>query len=196
MVNRTLGNLLRGLAAKRPKQWDVILPQAEFSYNSVINRSTGKSPFEIVYGQAPTHYLDLAPIPNSSLSNKKAEDFVSTMNKIHDEVRKKLEQSNAKYKEAANKHRRVKTFHEGDLVWVYLKKERFPTGSYNKLKERKIRPCQILTKINDNAYKIDLSPNIRTHPTFNVRDLSEYHGELESDSWASAFSPRENDAVL
>jgi hypothetical protein len=68
--------------------------------------------------------------------------------------------------------------------------------SYNKLKERKIGPCQILTKINDNAYKIDLPPNIRTHPTFNVRDLSEYHGELESDSWASAFSPRENDAVL
>ncbi|KAK9920990.1 hypothetical protein M0R45_029522 [Rubus argutus] len=196
VVNRTLGNLLRGLAAKRPKQWDLILPQAEFSYNSVINRSTGKSPFEIVYGQAPTHYLDLAPIPNSSLSNKKAEDFVSTMNKIHDEVRKKLEQSNAKYKEATNKHRRVKTFHEGDLVWVYLKNERFPVGSYNKLKERKIGPCQILTKINDNAYKIDLPPNIRTHPTFNVRDLSEYHGELESDSWASAFSPRENDAVL
>ena len=99
------------------------------------------------------------------------------MAKIHEDVQKKLEESNAKYKEAADVHRRVKVFKEGDLVWVYLKKERFLSGSYNKLIEKKVGPCQVLKKINDNSYEVELPPHIHTHPTFNVRDLLIYHAE-------------------
>ncbi|GAV66625.1 hypothetical protein CFOL_v3_10135, partial [Cephalotus follicularis] len=108
---------------------------------------------------------------------------------------KKLEESNEKYKEVADIHRRTKVFNEGDLVWVYLKKERFPSGSYNMLKEKKIGPYPSIKKINDNAYKIELPPNISTHPTFNIQDLTPCHGELKENSWASSLSPEEDDAV-
>ena len=50
MVNRSLGNLLRCLVGDKPKGWDLILPQAEFAYNNSVNRSTGRSPFQIMYG--------------------------------------------------------------------------------------------------------------------------------------------------
>jgi len=50
-------------------------------------------------------------------------------------------------------------------------------GSYGKLKEKRIGPCRILKKINDNVYKIDIPPTICTHSTFNARDLLEYHGD-------------------
>ncbi|KAG6472144.1 hypothetical protein ZIOFF_069601 [Zingiber officinale] len=73
--DKTLLLIKESLASKRPKQWDSILSRAEFAYNSVANRSTGKSPFEIVYGRSPTHYLDLTEVPTSS---KKVEDFAST----------------------------------------------------------------------------------------------------------------------
>ncbi|KAE8732392.1 hypothetical protein F3Y22_tig00002226pilonHSYRG00022 [Hibiscus syriacus] len=63
VVNRSLGNLLRCLAGTKPKQWDLALPQAAFAYNRSKNRTTGLSPFEIVYGQNPSGVLDLAPIP-------------------------------------------------------------------------------------------------------------------------------------
>ncbi|KAG6503395.1 hypothetical protein ZIOFF_035708 [Zingiber officinale] len=109
------------LEKKRPKQWDSILSRAEFAYNSVANRSTGKSPFEIVYGRSPTHYLDLTEVPTSS---KKVEDFASTIERIQEEVKKKLLESYQSYKRAADVHRRIQVFKEGDLVWVYLKKER------------------------------------------------------------------------
>ncbi|GJS12980.1 putative CCCH-type zinc finger family protein, partial [Tanacetum coccineum] len=47
VVNRSLGNLLRSLVEENPRQWDLVLLQAEFVYNRSKNRTTGKTPFEV-----------------------------------------------------------------------------------------------------------------------------------------------------
>ena len=60
------------------------------------------------------------------------------------------------YKVAANKKRREKVFEEGDMIMVYLKKERILVGSYNKLKSRKYGSFRIVRKINNNTYVVDL----------------------------------------
>jgi hypothetical protein len=41
VVNRSLGDLLRSLVMEHHRQWDNVLPQAEFPYNDSVNRSTG-----------------------------------------------------------------------------------------------------------------------------------------------------------
>ena len=59
VVNRSLGNLLRSLVTKHHNQWDQILPQVEFSNNDSPNRSTVKSPFQILYGMQPRGLFEL-----------------------------------------------------------------------------------------------------------------------------------------
>ncbi|GKE58887.1 RNA-directed DNA polymerase [Tanacetum coccineum] len=63
VVNRSLGNLLRSLIGDNAKQWDLILPQAEFAYNRSVNSITSMSPFEVVYGRNPITPLDLVLFP-------------------------------------------------------------------------------------------------------------------------------------
>ena len=63
VVNHSLGNLLRCLVGENSRNWDLLLPRAEFAYNCSVNRSTGKSPFEIIHGYKPNRPLDLIPLP-------------------------------------------------------------------------------------------------------------------------------------
>ena len=57
---------------------------------------------------------------------------------------------------------------------IHLHKDRFPIGTYNKLKAKKLGHFRIKHKIGDNAYLIDLPPDLQISSTFNVSDLYMY----------------------
>ncbi|PKU62072.1 RNA-directed DNA polymerase [Dendrobium catenatum] len=173
VVNRTLGNMLRCLVQEHPNRWDELLSQAEFAYNSMPSRSTGTSPFHIVYTKAPNHTVDVAVLPKctSKTAVKTAEQFA----KLLQDVRLKLVESNEQYKAAVDLHRRKRIFKPGELVMIRLRRERLPPGKYSKLGRRKVGPFPILQKINDNAYVIDLPPDFGTASTFNVADIHPYY---------------------
>ena len=172
IVNRTLGTIISSIAGDRPKMWDAALAQVEFAFNSMVNRSTCHSPFAIVYTKAPNSTVDLINLPKSA--NKSAEQLTEHVQQLHQEVRQKLEDSNARYKAAANKHMREKIFKEGALVMVHLSNQRFPTGTYHKLHAKKIGPFPIKKRLNDNAYIVDLPAHYKISSTFNVMDIFEY----------------------
>src|SRR3954468_14376963 len=122
--------------------------------------------------QTPRQPVDLVPLPcGKSIAAKNMAEHVQSMQA---EVRQKLEHANAKYKKAADKHRREQLFKEGDMVMVFLREERFPIGTYNKLKLKKYGSYKILKKINDNAYMVDLPDMMGISKTFNVADIYQY----------------------
>ncbi|PKU77656.1 hypothetical protein MA16_Dca013448 [Dendrobium catenatum] len=173
VVNRTLGSMLRCLVQDYPKRWEEVLTTAEFAYNSMVNRSTGKSPFSIVFTKLPNLALDVAILPKCK--SGAASIFTRQYSKMLEDVHTQLNRSNQQYKASADLHKRQVLFRVGDLVMVRLRRERFAPGTYNKLSRRKIGPVPIVAKINDNAYTVELPPGYNTAPTFNVSDIWPFH---------------------
>ena len=50
IVNSSLGNFLRCLVGDEPHNWEMVLEQVEFLHNNYVNRSIGKTPFDIITG--------------------------------------------------------------------------------------------------------------------------------------------------
>ncbi|KAD4384563.1 hypothetical protein E3N88_24731 [Mikania micrantha] len=196
VTNRSLGNLLRSLVGTNPRQWDLVLPQAEFAYNRSTHRSTGMSPFMVVYGRNPFTPLDLAPLPVTEHFSAEGEERSTQIKQIHQQVRDKIINNNIVYQRRANVHRKRVVFKEGDLVWVHLSKDRFSRGRFGKLQPRADGPFTILERINDNAYKVDLPGHYNVSATFNVADLSPFLPTDDDpfDSRTSPFEEGENDA--
>ncbi|GKA21562.1 RNA-directed DNA polymerase [Tanacetum coccineum] len=132
---RTLWTLL-GLIGDNAKQWDLILPQAEFAYNRSVNHTTGKSPFEVAYGRNTITPLDLVPVPEVGQFSEEGADQFAQIKELHRSVREQIIWHNEQYKKLADKHRKQVLYREGDLVWIHLRKERFSEGRFRKLKPR------------------------------------------------------------
>ena len=68
-------------------------------------------------------------------------------------------------------------------MWIHLSKERFPQERNSKLKPRGDGPFRVLKRINNNSYVIDISTSkYLVSNTFNVVDLSPYHGAHEEEA--------------
>ena len=55
--------------------WDRVLAQAEFAYNDSPNRSTGYSPFQVLYGMHPRGVHELRDLGKLERRSVDGEDF-------------------------------------------------------------------------------------------------------------------------
>jgi hypothetical protein len=188
VVNRTLTTLLRAIIQKNLKNWEKCLPHVEFAYNRTFHSTTSYSPFEIVYGFNPLTPLDILPLPTNEFANLDGQKKADAIRELHAKVRANIEKKNKQYAKQANKGRVKVTFESGDWVWVHMRRERFPNQRKSKLNPRGDGPFQVLEKINDNAYKLDLPSEYgNISATFNVADLSLFDAGNGSDSRTNPF---------
>ena len=129
---------MRSLIGESPKQWDRVLAKAEFAYNDSPNKSTGMSPFQILYGMHPRGVCELCDLGQLEKRSVDGEEFSIRIGELQEQVTTRLQQSNTSYKAREDSKRREKNYEVGDLVLAYLKREIFPKGEYNKLKMKKI----------------------------------------------------------
>jgi len=176
--------------------WKNLLPHIEFAYNRVVNSTTSHTLFEIVYEFNPLTPLDLLPIlVLDEVLCKDDFDKASFIKKLHHHIKHQIEKKVGKYAQHANKGRKALIFESGDWVWLHMRKDRFPTQ-----RKSKLLPCgdgafQIIKRINDNAYELDLPETYLMSHSFNVSDLTPFSASF-ANSWTNSLPPKEHDEDL
>ena len=81
-------------------------------------------------------------------------------------------------------------------MWVigfgFTRKDCFPTQRKSKLMPRGDGPFQVLKRINNNAYELDMSDTYLGSHTFNISDLTPFSVGLQN-SWSNSLQLGEYD---
>nr|CAE05236.1 OSJNBa0011K22.19 [Oryza sativa Japonica Group]CAE75957.1 B1159F04.20 [Oryza sativa Japonica Group] len=108
---------------------------------------------DVVYGFNPRAPIDILPLPTSEKVHNDAKARVAFILKMHETTKHNIEKMTEKYRIDNSKGRQEMKLEPGDLVWLHLRKDRFPELRKSKLMPRVDGPFKIVEKINDNAYK-------------------------------------------
>ena len=101
---------------------------------------------------------------------------------MHEDTRHTIERQVQRLATKLNINKQPMVFNIGDLVWLHLRKDRFPNECKSKLLPRANGPFKVLARYNDNAYKIDLPRGkYNVSDIFNVKDLAPFHGDAPFD---------------
>ncbi|GJP52310.1 hypothetical protein CLOM_g11436 [Closterium sp. NIES-68] len=160
-MNRTLEDGLRACVNACQNDWDLHLPDIEFSYNNTVNLATGQTPFYLATGQNPRTPSSLVHSPTRDTA---ATAFLSSKNTVIATARASLLRAQRRMIQYADQHRRDIHFNEGDQV--LLSTANLPLlqeGLTRKLAPRFIGPFTITQVLSP---RLKLPSHINIHPVF------------------------------
>ena len=177
VVNKSLEHYLRAFAVDRPHSWVDWLPLAEFWFNTNFHTSTKLTPFEALFGYPPPRLLDYIP---GTTKVESVEGHLKTRQRLLTLLKQNLRAAQERMKINADRHRTERYFAEGD--WVYLRLQPYKQRSLRqskmgKLSPRYYGPFQILKKIGQVSYKLDLPSDSKLHSTIHVSCLKAKLGQ-------------------
>ena len=128
-----LSTLLQVLIKNNIKEWEECVPITEFAYNRARHSTTGKSPFEVIYGFNPFSPLEILPLPLQERISIEASACVNHLKKVHEGTRHTIEHPVQRLATKLNINKQPMIFNIRDLVWLHLHKDRFPKKRKSKL---------------------------------------------------------------
>ena len=115
--------------------------------------------FKVAHGLVPRKPLDLVPVDPNIRASEDGVAFAQHVSELHKYIHDRITHQNAVYKQAADSHRRHWSFEVSDQVMVRLRPERYSPGTATKLHARSVGPFQVLSRVGENAYVVDIAPS-------------------------------------
>ena len=157
-------------------RWKEYLPTVEMMINSLLNKSTGYSPFYLMYGYHPVLPVDLLK-GDESTNVETLLKFLERTQEVWHCARMQMEKSVAVQKSYCNKKHRDIHFAVGDLVLLSTQILRLKGIPY-KLQWKFCGPYKVVEKIRTQAYRLKLPNTWKIHPVFHVSLLNQWRPSL------------------
>ncbi|KAF8747804.1 Chromo (CHRromatin Organization MOdifier) domain [Rhizoctonia solani] len=146
-VNQFIEFYLRSYVAADHSDWATWLPLAEYAYNNAKHASTGKTPFELVYGRNPV--MNPSNVPSNV---PEADQLANTLANEWKEAESALRMSKEKM---IRDKGTIPEYSIGKMVWLDGKNVELRTNS-NKLDPKRLGPfkdyCQKSTNLLANLF--------------------------------------------
>ena len=121
--NRVIADTLSKYCAEKPQEWDIYLPYIIFVYNTTIHRTTGATPYSMIFGREAQYPIDLfVPKPPGDPRLKlgdNAEELNERLYEIPREAQMTMGTEQRRQREYFNRKVHGEPFKEGDLVWLF-----------------------------------------------------------------------------
>ncbi|QRW20627.1 Retrotransposable element Tf2 protein [Rhizoctonia solani] len=158
-VNQFIEFYLCSYVAADHSDWATWLPLAEYAYNNARHASTGRTPFELIYGKNPV--MNPSNVPTN----------VPEVDQLADTLTNKWKEAKAALR--MSKERMIRN--KGTIpIWLDGKNMELRTNS-NKLDPKRLGPFEILEKISSHTYCLKLPETLKIHNIFYVGLLSKVH---------------------
>lgn len=193
-VNKTIGMYLRCMAGDRPRSWLAWLPWAEYCYNTAYHSALRCTPFQVVYGRPRPA---LPPDQMGSAKTETVDTMLTDRDQFLTEVRSRLIQAQEYGRRQYDAHHRSVEFQVGDWVWLRIlhrPMQSLVPGSRGKLSPRYAGPFQILERLGQVAYRLQLPEHARIHDVFHVGILKPFRGTPPTT--VPALPPLHNGRIL
>ena len=169
--NQTLETYLRIFTNYHQKEWEELLPYAEYSYNSQKHSATGYSPFFLLYGYDPTFEVNTSPVSKVP----SVEDRRKMLELLRKETVTMLERTQELMAQRQDNGITEEEYERGDKVWLEATNIK-TTAPTKKLAAKRLGPFKVIEKIGKHAYKLSLPPGMKNvHPVFHKNLLRAYH---------------------
>jgi hypothetical protein len=180
-ANQCLETYLRYFVHACPRQWRQWLPLVEFWYNTSFHTAIQTSPFEALYGHPPRHFgiVDTTVCQSADLASWLQERAL-----MQDLLKQHLVRGRQIMKDQADKHRSDRQFAVGD--WVFLKVQPYVQRSVanrasHKLAFRYFGPFQVMARVGEVSYRLQLPDRALIHPVVHVSLLRRAHPPSDAE---------------
>ncbi|XP_028177583.1 uncharacterized protein LOC114365243 [Ostrinia furnacalis] len=162
-VERYNRTILASLAVKnhncKENEWDVHLEEIQLGLNTTINKGTGKSPAEVLFGTKLRAKSD--GIVTSLLEQGEVGNSQENLQTIRENVNARIDEEQAKQKERFDKTRRVgRKYKTGDLVRIE-REVGSNDGKSRKLMAKLQGPYRIVKVLNNDRFAVEDTPLTR-----------------------------------